>query len=91
MAVAIASSIPADMHFTMTGELTFPGKWYAPLGRFLSRLILHRAARMYAFTSMPPMPPREKDVEARAASVRQVLEVARHHRACAHRAGARGQ
>ena len=80
MAVAIASSIPVEMHFAMTGELTFPGKWYAPLGRFISRLILHRAARTYAFTSMPPMPPREKDVQARAASVRQVLEVARYRR-----------
>ena len=74
LALAIASVIPADMHWAMTGEWTYPGKWYAPLGRSLSRFILHRLARVYGFTSMPPMPPRPKDVVERAASVRAVLE-----------------
>jgi hypothetical protein len=77
MAVAIAAVVPVEMHFVMTGELTYPGKWYALLGRFLSRIILHRAALVYGFTSMPPMPPRPKDVQARADSVRRVLDVAR--------------
>ena len=77
MAAAIAATIPVEMHFVMTGELTYPGKWYAPLGKFLSKIVLHRAARVYGFTTMPPMPPRAKDVEPRAQSVRRVLEVAR--------------
>jgi len=80
MAVAIAALVPVEMHFVMTGELTYPGKWYAPLGRFLSRIVLRRAARVYGFTSMPPMPPRPKDVEARADSVRHVLDVARRNK-----------
>jgi hypothetical protein len=46
----------------------------------LSRFVLHRAAHVYGFTSMPPMPPRQKDVEARAASVRAVLDFVRHAR-----------
>lgn len=77
MAIAIAATVPAGMHFVMTAELTYPGKWYAPLGRYLSRVVLRRAARVYGFTSMPPMPPRPGDVEARADSVRRVLDIAR--------------
>ena len=81
LALAITAAVPADMHWVMTGELTYPGRWYAPLGMFLSRFVLHRIANTYGFTSMPPMPPRSKDVEERAASVRAVLEYVRrsHH------------
>jgi len=78
LALAIAATVPAEMHWVMTGEITYPRKWYAPLGRVLSRFVLHRCARVYGFTSMPPMPPRPKDVEERAASVRAVLEFVRH-------------
>lgn len=78
LALAIASTIPVDMHWVMTGEWTYPGKWYAPLGSIYSRLILRLLARAYGFTSMPPMPPRPKDVEARAKSVRAVLDVVRY-------------
>jgi hypothetical protein len=79
MALALAATVPVDIHFTMTGELTWPGKWYAPLGQAGSRWLLRRFSRIYGFTSMPPMPPREKDVAARARSVRATLAFARHH------------
>jgi hypothetical protein len=72
-ALAVAATVPMGMHFVITGELTYPGRWYAPLGMFLSKIVLHRAARVYGFTTMPPMPPRPQDVEARAEAVRQVL------------------
>ncbi len=78
LALAIASTVPVDMHWVMTGEWTYPGKWYAPLGIPISRIILHRLAKAYGFISMPPMPPRPKDVEKRARSVRTVLDVVRH-------------
>jgi hypothetical protein len=78
IALAIAATVPVDMHWVMTGELTYPGKWYASLGMILSRFVLYRISRVYGFTTMPPMPPRPKDVEARAASVRAILETARH-------------
>jgi 1-acyl-sn-glycerol-3-phosphate acyltransferase len=80
MPIAIATTVSAEMHFVMTGELTYPGKWYAPLGMFFSKIVLHRAARIYGFTTMPPMPPRLKDVQARAESVRRVLDVARREK-----------
>jgi hypothetical protein len=78
LSLAIAAEVPVDMHWIMTGELTFPGRWYAPVGMFLSRFVLHRIAKVYGFTAMPPMPPRQKDVIERAAAVRKVLDVMRH-------------
>ena len=79
MSLALAATIPAEIHFVMTGELTFPGKWYAPLGKLGSRWLLKRFSTIYGFTSMPPMPPRLQDVKARASSVRRVLAFARSH------------
>jgi hypothetical protein len=73
LALAITSVVPVDMHWVMTSELTFPGKWYAPIGMLVSRIMLKRAARLYGFTPMPPMPPRSQDVTVRANAVRRVL------------------
>jgi len=74
IALAIAALVPANMHWLMTGEFTYPGKWYQSMGAVGSRILLKRIAAVYGFTTMPPMPPREKDVEARAVSVRAVLD-----------------
>jgi hypothetical protein len=79
LALAIAAVVPAEIHWGTTGELTYPGKWYAFLGRALSRWLLKRLAHVYGFTTMPPMPPRPQDVEARARSVRDYLLYARAH------------
>jgi hypothetical protein len=79
LALAVAAMVPEEMHWVMTGELTFPGKWYVFLGRPFSRWQLKRLANIYGFTSMPPMPPRKKDVTARARSVRARLEYVRLH------------
>jgi hypothetical protein len=79
MALAIAARVPVEMHWVMTAELTFPGKWYAPLGRAGSHWLLKRVAHMYRHTTMPPMPPRPGDVEARARSVREVLAFVHTH------------
>jgi hypothetical protein len=78
IALAIAATVPADMHWVMTGEFTYTGKWYESLGAMGSHILLNRIATIYGFTTMPPMPPRAKDVEARASSVRAVLEYVRH-------------
>jgi hypothetical protein len=50
------------------------------LGVIGSRTLLKRIAGIYDFTTMPPMPPRPKDVEARAAAVRAVLHYVRQAR-----------
>ncbi len=74
----VPASVSASVHWVMTRELTFPGKWFAPFGMPISRLLLDRIARVYGFTTMPPMPPRPRDVAARAASVLRLLRFARH-------------
>jgi hypothetical protein len=75
LALAIGACVPLEMHWVITGELTYLGK----LGSPVSRWVLACIARAYGFTSMPPMPPRPQDLEARAGSVRKVLEYARRH------------
>jgi len=77
LALAIAATVPAEMRWIMTDEWTAPGQWYEPLKSAATRWLLRRVARVYGFTSMPPMPPREKDVEARARAVRSVLDKTR--------------
>jgi 1-acyl-sn-glycerol-3-phosphate acyltransferase len=79
MALALAAAVPQPIHFVMTAELTFPGRWYGPLGRAASRWLLGHFSRIYGFTTMPPMPPRPRDVAARALAVRRTLEFARRH------------
>jgi hypothetical protein len=79
MALAIAAVTPQELHFVMTGELTYPGKWYAPAGMIVSRWLLKRIGRAYGFTTMPPMPPRPKDTAARASSVRMTLAFVESH------------
>jgi hypothetical protein len=75
-AFAISSVLPAPVHWVMTGEWTAPGKWFEPIKSAGSRIAAGRIARVYDFTSMPPMPPREMDTAKRAASVRSVLSYA---------------
>ena len=74
LALAIASLVPVRMHWVITGEFTYPGKWYERFGGVSSQFLLKRIANIYDFTNMPPMPPRQKDVAERAASVRAVLD-----------------
>lgn len=74
LALAISALVPVNMHWIMTAEFMYQGKWYQSAGSRLSKIMLKRLAHVYRFTTMPPLPPREKDVEERAASVRAVLE-----------------
>ena len=74
LAMAISALVPAHVHWVITSEFTSRGTWYGPLAAFGSRILLQRIAYLYGFTTMPPMPPRSQDVEARARSVRAVLK-----------------
>lgn len=74
LAMAVSALVPAPVHWVMTSEFTSRGTWYRPLGAFGSRILLKRIAHLYGFTTMPPMPPRSRDVQARARSVRAVLK-----------------
>jgi len=77
LALTIASLVPVEMQWVVTGELTFPGSRVGFFGRPLSRWVLRRLAHTFGFILMPPMPPRPQDVQMRAAAVREVLTVVR--------------
>jgi hypothetical protein len=79
LALGISAVVPREIHWIMTAEWTAPGKWYEPIKGAYSRLLLKYLSRVYGYTTMPPMPPRPKDVEARARSVRAAMEYARRH------------
>ena len=74
LALGVSAAIPAEVSWLVTAAWTFPGRPWARWGEAASRKILSRLAWMYAFSSMPPMPPRPGDVEARARSVKKVLK-----------------
>jgi hypothetical protein len=78
IALAVTALVPLDVRWAVTGELMCEGKWYRALGARASRIFLKRLAYMYGMTTMPPMPPRPRDVEARAAAVRAILEDVKH-------------
>jgi 1-acyl-sn-glycerol-3-phosphate acyltransferase len=78
--IALVSAAGRDLHWPMTSAWTYPD---ALRSRFVTPLTewgLSRMARMYGFTLMPPMPPRERDTAARAAAVRRILRLARTER-----------
>jgi hypothetical protein len=77
IAIALTSASGRELHWPMTSAWTFPDPLRSRLLTPLSEWALARFARMYSFTLMPPMPPRERDVEARADSVRRILRLAR--------------
>jgi hypothetical protein len=78
LAIATTAVVPLKMRWVVTAELMCQGKWYEAIGSRASRIFLRRLARFYGLTTMPPMPPRLKDVEARAASVRRILTYVKH-------------
>jgi len=79
LALGISALVPREMHWIMTAEWTAPGKWYKPIKGMYSRWLLKRLSQVYGYTTMPPMPPRPSDVEARARSVRKVLKYVKEH------------
>lgn len=73
---AISAVTPVEIHWTITGAWTDDGTPGARLRATVSPYLLPMLARLYGFTSMPPMPPRLEEVEARASAVRHLLGVA---------------
>ena len=80
IALGVSACVPCEMYWIMTAEWTAPGKWYEPVKSAYSRWLLNRLARVYGYTTMPPMPPRPGDVEARARSVKKVLKLVQQSR-----------
>ncbi|MGE5250202.1 MAG: hypothetical protein ACM3QS_08305 [Bacteroidota bacterium] len=73
-AMGISSLLAMPHAWILSSGWTAPGKWYEPVKEAASRMLFLRLAHIYGFLSMPPMPPRPKDVMKRAASVRAALK-----------------
>ena len=73
LSMAISARLPMPHAWMITSKWTAPGKWYEPVKEAYSSIVSRRLEAMYGFLRMPPMPPREKEVEERAASVRAAL------------------
>jgi len=71
----LASSIPTEMHWIMTGAWTFPGNPLRRPLRAVTKWVFKRIACVYGFTLTPPMPPETADAPARTEAVRRVF----HH------------
>ncbi len=73
LAIGLSATVPADIHWITTAELT-SSDWIGSLTVSpLSRWVLARVARQYGFTTMPAMPPRPGQEVERARAVRRVL------------------
>jgi hypothetical protein len=75
--MVIATVLPSEVHWVMTDTLTYPDRVRAATITPASRWLLHRIGRLYDFSTMPPMPPRPFEVDARALAVRRVLRYVR--------------
>jgi 1-acyl-sn-glycerol-3-phosphate acyltransferase len=71
IALGISAVVPVEIHWMMTNAWTHVG-FIEPITRWL----FPRLAQVYGFTSTPSMPPKQKDVNARAQAARRVLKVA---------------
>ncbi len=77
IATAIAAQFPQEIHWVMTSTWTSPIPWRDRYLSPISTLLLTRMADIYSFTSMPPMPPRTQEAQARAIAVRDMIHHAR--------------
>jgi len=71
--IAIASRLPVNMSWVMTGAWTYPDPFRSRTLTPLSQWLFGRIARVYGFVNMPPMPPRPGEEAQRAQAVRRVL------------------
>lgn len=86
LALAIEAAVAAhrapgadpEIRWVMTGAWTFPeSRWKRRILTPVTRWAFCRAAHVYGFVTMPPMPPDPSEVEARAMAVRRTLRLAR--------------
>ncbi len=73
IALILTASLGEDIHWVMFDAWTYPDPVRSRLITPLTRRLFRRLARIYGFTSMPPMPPRPEEVDLRARAVREVL------------------
>jgi hypothetical protein len=76
-ALAISSVIPQELVWVMTAAWTEEDTLWSRIKSAASVPLFPRLAQVYGLISMPPLPPRPHEVNARARAVRQILAAAR--------------
>jgi len=74
--MAISATLPREVCWVTTSTLTFRDPIRAATITPASRWFLRHVAGLYGFIPMPPMPPRDFEVAARAEAVRRALRKA---------------
>ncbi len=69
IALSVTTALQARLHWIMTDSWVYPHRWQSLTLAPAMHWVLTRLARVYGFTSMPPMPPRPWEVQARAQAV----------------------
>jgi 1-acyl-sn-glycerol-3-phosphate acyltransferase len=78
VAACRAPQAPSDLHWVMTAAWRYSeGDWRRRVVTPLTEWAFARAARVYDFVTMPPMPPAPDEVEARASAVLRTVRLAR--------------
>lgn len=73
----VSAVIPIELVWVMSAAWTEAQTLETRIKAAISVPLYPRLARVYGLISMPPMPPRPHEVDARARAVRQILAVAR--------------
>jgi len=77
ISVCRAGGAPSDVHWVMTAAWRYPkGDWRRYILTPLTRWAFSRAARVYDFITMPPMPPSSDEVTERASAVLRTVRLA---------------
>jgi hypothetical protein len=73
IALTLTATLDEDIRWVMTSAWTYPDAMRDRLLTPATHWVFTRLAAVYHFVSMPPMPPRPWETEARARAVRDVL------------------
>jgi len=74
IAMSVTATLGSDIHWVMSTAWTYADPLRSRLITPVTEWVFRRLAFVYDFTSMPPMPPRPWEVEARARAVREMLQ-----------------
>lgn len=77
LALGVSAVLTKEVHWVVTSAWRQPDRLRSWTITPVSAWILKRAAKVYGFTCMPPMPPRPDEVEGRAQAVREIIRYAR--------------
>ncbi len=75
--LSASALVPVELHWVMTAAWTFSKNPMGSCLESISQWIFKKVANVYGFFTMPPMPPRAWETEARALAVHRILRYAK--------------